>query len=649
MAKGDTKTNQYLDIAANGTRADLPTDTCCETRSQTLIREVAERIMDVEDEVEELKNNPDVADIVPTYAALQQYDTSTLTDKALIRVLADETHDGQSTYYRYSTSTQQFTYVGAAGDYYTKAQTDAALALKADKATTYTKTEVDTALDLKADKATTYTKTEVDTALAGKQNTLTFDSTPTASSTNPVTSEGIKAYVDALPVSGATVLTSADYNWPVNNPNCVALWLLEPGYYVGPSDSTVSVRPTSSYSGGMGNGFPCSALVIHKAIDNNNRGALVWFSNSPNDTRLISAIDVNGSNWSARKLDTSVTDSLTSTSATSALSANQGKVLKGLIDSIAIRGAGAPTTSTIGEVGQLYEDGTNGALYQLKSIDITVTPNTYNWEQVGAGGGGVTELTSANYNYPTNNPDGLAPWLLEPGMYYIKANPVSPIRLYNSSSSSLSFAQNESLIINKTTVSGDPMTNVISYTNSGNIWSVDYDASGTRKKEGQIITSNSIVSSTGTSTASVMSQNATTSMVYADPLYRRNIKLGASASIGNGVDNAVAIGSSAKANNGQATAVGTNSTASGNSSTAVGRGAIASALGSVALGTYSSSTVQGQVDVGTTVADYGYNNSNYRLLTGLYDPQSDHDAATKGYVDGLISALEARIAALEGN
>ena len=55
MASGDTKTNQYLDIAANGTRADLPSDTCCETRSQTLIREVAERVMDVEDEVEELK------------------------------------------------------------------------------------------------------------------------------------------------------------------------------------------------------------------------------------------------------------------------------------------------------------------------------------------------------------------------------------------------------------------------------------------------------------------------------------------------------------------------------------------------------------------------------------------------------------------
>ena len=36
----------------------------------------------------------------------------------------------------------------------------------------------------------------METALAGKQNTLTFDTTPTASSTNPVTSGGVKAALD---------------------------------------------------------------------------------------------------------------------------------------------------------------------------------------------------------------------------------------------------------------------------------------------------------------------------------------------------------------------------------------------------------------------------------------------------------------------
>jgi len=62
-------------------------------------------------------------------------------------------------------------------------------------------------------------QSDLQTALNGKQNTLTFDSIPTASSTNPCTSGGIKTYVDnnggkinviqlngtSLPISNKTV------------------------------------------------------------------------------------------------------------------------------------------------------------------------------------------------------------------------------------------------------------------------------------------------------------------------------------------------------------------------------------------------------------------------------------------------------------
>ena len=112
MASGDTREQQYLGIAAKGNRSDLPTETCCETRTQTLTREVAERVIRLDEEVQEIKNNPDVFDIVDTYADLEAYDTQHMTDKDIIRVLNDETHDGYSTYYRYNKASDTFTYIG---------------------------------------------------------------------------------------------------------------------------------------------------------------------------------------------------------------------------------------------------------------------------------------------------------------------------------------------------------------------------------------------------------------------------------------------------------------------------------------------------------------------------------------------------------
>lgn len=143
MANGDTKTESYLRVAAEGTRADLPSDTCCNTKTQNLILGVANRIMDVEDEVEEMKSNPDVADIVDTYADLQAYDTQHLTDKDIVRVLTDEQHDGQSTYYRFTKNPDTWTYIGAVGDYYTKGQVDDLLDDKQDVLTAGTNITID--------------------------------------------------------------------------------------------------------------------------------------------------------------------------------------------------------------------------------------------------------------------------------------------------------------------------------------------------------------------------------------------------------------------------------------------------------------------------------------------------------------------------
>lgn len=391
MAKGDTKTNQYLDIAANGTRADLPTDTCCETRTQTLIRGVAERIMDVEDEVEEIKNNPDVVDIVPTYAALQNYDTSGLTDKDIIRVLSDETHDGDSTYYRYNAQSGTWTYVGESKQYEDFVGTD---------------------------------------GTAGGQNGL-------------------------VPAPVAT---------------------------------------------------------------------------------------------------------------------DAGKFLNA-----------------------------NGS-----------------WEEVQAGG--ITELTSADYNYPTDNPTKIAAWLLDEGFYR------SSVPVYvNSSTVKFGFF----IVYSNAT---NTNTYVINYA-VGSGTATMYEYSNGLMTHSYELKAPTVVQSTGTSTTDVMSQNATTSMVYADPGTNSKIKIGSSTNSPGA--NAIQIGKDTGSYAENALAIGYRANALNAGSVAIGRGANAPGIGQIALGTMSGSndTTQGVMNIGPTNTYYGYNSSKYRLLTGLYDPQSAHDATNKEYVD----------------
>lgn len=105
-----TKTEKYL--AALAGEGELPEAGCCMTTTQSLIYDAAVRVNNLDEEVQAIKNNPDVVDIVATYADLQAYDKSTLTDKDIIRVLSDSQHDGYSTYYRFDSDTNSFTYIG---------------------------------------------------------------------------------------------------------------------------------------------------------------------------------------------------------------------------------------------------------------------------------------------------------------------------------------------------------------------------------------------------------------------------------------------------------------------------------------------------------------------------------------------------------
>lgn len=397
MASGDTKTQEYLNLAATGTRADLPAARgCCNTRTQDLIVDVADRIITEEEtraredailqgEIDEIKNNPDVFDIVATYADLQNYDTSTITDKDVVRVLRDETHNNASTYYRWDAADQEFDYIGETGDYYTKAQ--------------------------------------VDVLLDGKQDELT-------------------------------------------------------------------------------------------AGDN------------------ITIVDESGS----------------------------------LV--------------------------------------------------ISAEGGGITELTSADYDYPTNNPDGVAIWNLNAGIY----TRASSVKVYLSTNTVADSQYTEFILTPAETSGGTPVMGVAYLSRSNPLVSyANVNTNGSMiGSTTSFLTRGSIVQSTGTSTNSVMSQNAVTSMVYADPSTKQKVQISGFAS----GTAAIAIGNSADANQNYAISIGSIATAQNG------------ATYSIALGAGAETTAKGQMDISTArLGNNGYNSSQYRLLTGLYDPQSAHDAATKGYVD----------------
>lgn len=142
-----------------------------------------------------------------------------------------------------------------------------------------------------------------------------------------------------------------------------------------------------------------------------------------------------------------------------------------------------------------------------------------------------------------------------------------------------------------------------------------------------------VVQTTGTSTTDVMSQDAVTKMVYADPSTKYNIQ------IGNGASNtgswATVIGYNAKATSPGAISIGQGATTSSTGSVyaiAMGAAARCDYQGGIALGTLSTVSANGEMNIGSSNTSYGYKSSSYRLISGVYDGESAHDAATYGQV-----------------
>ena len=94
--------------------------------TETVNRQSADN--NLQGQIDAITSASDVVDVVATYTDLQNYDTSKLTDKDLIKVMQDSTHNNALSYYRWVSNA--WSYVGSEGPFYTKSETDTLLNAK---------------------------------------------------------------------------------------------------------------------------------------------------------------------------------------------------------------------------------------------------------------------------------------------------------------------------------------------------------------------------------------------------------------------------------------------------------------------------------------------------------------------------------------
>ena len=187
-----------------------------------------------------------------------------------------------------------------------------------------------------------------------------------------------------------------------------------------------------------------------------------------------------------------------------------------------------------------------------------------------------------------------------------------------------------------------------------------------------------VVQGIGSSTTDVMSQKAVTDTIFIDSSHN-SIRIGNTNTV---ATYAVCLGNNAHAQGTSSVGIGDNSSSYGVDSVAVGYYAVANGEGDVAIGKicrsrnsynngviaigsgidfntggcsgsvllgagtgldgrYGKGIVSFYVKSDNDVNTYGYNGTHYRLIMGVHDPQSAHDAATKGYVDSMHAVLYA--------
>lgn len=134
-------TGNYNDLTNKPDLSSFATTT--ELGNETTARENAD--IGLQGQIDAITSSSDVKDIVGTYTELQNYDTSTLGNDDIIKVLQDSTHNEAMTYYRWviSGSSGSWQYIGQEGPYYTKNETETLLNNKQNEITSSNKLDSD--------------------------------------------------------------------------------------------------------------------------------------------------------------------------------------------------------------------------------------------------------------------------------------------------------------------------------------------------------------------------------------------------------------------------------------------------------------------------------------------------------------------------
>lgn len=138
----DTTYSAGSGLNLSGTTFSVDTNTIAtvqDVTNEATTRENAD--IGLQGQIDAITSSSDVKDIVGTYTELQNYDTSTLGNDDIIKVLQDSTHNNAMTYYRWiiSGGAGSWQYVGQEGPYYTKSETETLLNNKQDEITSSNK------------------------------------------------------------------------------------------------------------------------------------------------------------------------------------------------------------------------------------------------------------------------------------------------------------------------------------------------------------------------------------------------------------------------------------------------------------------------------------------------------------------------------